>query len=102
MGIFRKIRNKLLDFRTIFLTWISLFRPHYTRKICLCDLYPLTPHFYIVKLGFTGVYIFPCFSFKTYIMGTRQNRLTEAVLSCTHNQCLEQKQEKYLIKSSEN
>ena len=22
-----------------------------------CDLYPLTPHFYIVKLGFTGVYI---------------------------------------------
>ena len=22
-----------------------------------CGLYPLTPHFYIVKLGFTGVYI---------------------------------------------
>ena len=22
-----------------------------------CVLYPLTPHFYIVKLGFTGVYI---------------------------------------------
>ena len=22
-----------------------------------CDLYPLTPHFYLVKLGFTGVYI---------------------------------------------
>ena len=22
-----------------------------------CDLYPLVPHFYIVKLGFTGVYI---------------------------------------------
>ena len=24
---------------------------------CLCNVYPLTPHFYIVKLGFTGVYI---------------------------------------------
>ena len=24
---------------------------------CLCVLYPLTPHFYIVKLGFKGVYI---------------------------------------------
>ena len=25
---------------------------------CPCDSHPLTPHFYIVKLGFTGVYIF--------------------------------------------
>ena len=24
---------------------------------CACNEYPLTPHFYIVKLGFTGVYI---------------------------------------------
>ena len=24
----------------------------------LCIVYPLTPHFYIIKLGFTGVYIF--------------------------------------------
>ena len=24
---------------------------------CPCNAYPLTPHFYIVKLGFTGVYI---------------------------------------------
>ena len=29
----------------------------YIRITCPCDLYPLTPHFYIVKLGFTGVYI---------------------------------------------
>ena len=27
------------------------------RKTCPCDLYPLTPHFYIVKLGLTGLYI---------------------------------------------
>ena len=24
---------------------------------CPCNLYPLTPHFYILKLGFTGVYV---------------------------------------------
>ena len=28
------------------------------RITCPCDLYTLTPHFYIVKLGCTGVYIF--------------------------------------------
>ena len=27
-------------------------------KTCLCDLHPLAPHFYIVILGFTWVYIF--------------------------------------------
>ena len=26
-------------------------------QTCPCNVYPLTPHFYIVKLGFTGVYI---------------------------------------------
>ena len=26
-------------------------------KTCLYDIDPLKPHFYIVKLGFTGVYI---------------------------------------------
>ena len=31
----------------------------------LCDVDPLTPHFYIVKLGFTGVYIIFIFCSKT-------------------------------------
>ena len=26
-------------------------------KTSPCNVHPLTPHFYIVKLGFTGVYI---------------------------------------------
>ena len=26
-------------------------------QICPCIVHPLTPHFYIVELGFTGVYI---------------------------------------------
>ena len=30
-----------------------------------CDLYPLIPKFYIVKLEFTGVYIFSYFGPKT-------------------------------------
>ena len=27
-------------------------------RTCPCNEYPLTPHFYIVKLGLTGVYFF--------------------------------------------
>ena len=49
------------------------------RITCPCDLYPLTPHFYIVKLGFTGVFIF---------------------LTCTQNLCFEQKYKKYNFSSA--
>ena len=28
------------------------------RKTCPCNVYPLKPHFYLVKLGFAGVYLF--------------------------------------------
>ena len=46
------------------------FSPFFTgllliRITCPCDLYPLTPHLYIVKLGCTGVYIFSYFCSKT-------------------------------------
>ena len=34
-------------------------------QTCPCDVDPLTPNFYIVKLGFTGVYSFSYFCFKT-------------------------------------
>ena len=49
---------------------ISLFLYHRLTKTsiritCPCDLNPLTPHFYIIiKLGFTGVYIFSIFALK--------------------------------------
>ena len=33
-----------------------ILRPRIT-KICLYNFDPLKPHFYIVKLGYTGVYI---------------------------------------------
>ena len=59
-----------------------------TRITCPCNEYPLTPHFYIVKMGFTGVYIFFLFLLQNIDYGYR---FTEAVLTCTHNQCFEQK-----------
>ena len=38
---------------------------NFIRITCQCKVYPLKPHFYIVKLGLTGVNI------ETYIAGTR-------------------------------
>ena len=38
--------------------------PHIT-KTSPCNEHPLTPHFYIVKLGFTGVCFFSYFCSKT-------------------------------------
>ena len=36
-----------------------------TKVTCPCNEDPLTPHFYIVKQGFTGVFIFSYFCSKT-------------------------------------
>ena len=43
----------------IFITEICLFELRFygITKTCLCNVDPLKPHFYIVKLGFTMVYI---------------------------------------------
>ena len=30
---------------------------HFIRITCPCNEYPFTPHFYVVKLGFRGVYV---------------------------------------------
>ena len=43
------------------------------------------PHFYIVKLGFTGVYIIVLF----FALKNRLWVLIWAVLTCTHNLCFE-------------
>ena len=31
---------------------------NFIMKTCPCNVYPIEPHFYIVKLGFAGVYLF--------------------------------------------
>ena len=87
---------------------------HVTRP-CYSD--PLTPHFYVVKLGCTGVYTSLIFaqSINLWVLviepphykfvATRYNRLIEADLTCSHKLCLEQKLEKstlYQFVSSEN
>ena len=57
------------------------------RKTCQCNIYPLSPHFYIEKLGFAGV------SIPTFLIFDSKHRLWvlgEAALTCTHNQCFEQ------------
>ena len=50
----------------LYTSTLSLFKMHCRKwlistvlitKTCLCNFDPLKPHFYIVKLGFTGVYI---------------------------------------------
>ena len=67
-------------------------------KIYLYNFDPLKPHFYIVKLGFTGVYIIFLISDQKHrlwvIVRTASPRLAEAVLTSTHILCFEQKYEK--------
>ena len=65
-------------------------------KTRLYNLDPLKPHFYIVKLGFTGVCII-------FFISAQKRRLwvlvrtTSPRLTSTHNLCFEQKYRKYQI-----
>ena len=65
--------------------------------------------FYIVKLGFTGVYLFflifdPKHTLLLHVRtaSLRQFKLAETVQTCIHNQCFEQKYLKYQFFSNEN
>ena len=62
----------------------------YIRITCPCGLYPIRPHFNIVKVGCTWVYIFLIFALKHRLW------VNEAVLMCTHNQCFTAKIRKIL------
>ena len=64
-------------------------------KTSLYNFDPLEPHFYIVKLGFTWVYIIFLVLLRNIDRGTHQHLLVEAVLMSTHNLCFEQKYVKY-------
>ena len=63
-------------------------------KTCLYNFDPLKPHFYIVKLGFAGVYIIFLISAQKHRMLIR---VRTAVLTRTHNIFFVQKYEKYKI-----
>ena len=49
---------------------------------------PLKPHFYIVKLGCTGVYLF-------FLIVNQKTQIVAKVLTCTLNQCFELKYQIY-------
>ena len=61
-------------------------------RTCLYSFDPLKSHFYIEKLGFTGVYIIVLILLKNIDCGYS---LAEAVLMSAHNLCFEKKYEKY-------
>ena len=62
-------------------------------KTRLYNFDPLEPHFYIVKLGFTGVYIIFFISAQNIDCGYSLEPPRR--LKSTHNLCFEQKYEKY-------
>ena len=73
--------------------YIRLLQVIFITKTCLHNFDPLKPHFYIVKLGYTGVYIiFLIFAQKLRLMVLVR---TEAILTSTHNLCFEQIYENY-------
>ena len=73
-------------------------------KTCLYNFDLLKPHFYIVKLGFIGVYIIFLISAQNIDCGYSLEPiyLDEAVLTSTHNLCFEQKYETFQSFLSEN
>ena len=71
-------------------------------KICLYKDDPLKPHFYIVKLGFTGIYIIFLISAKNIHRGYSLEPPRRGGSNEYHNLCFEQKYEKCQSFLSEN
>ena len=66
---------------------VLLFSAISITKTSPCKEHPLIPHFYIVKLGFTGVYFFVIFAPKHRLWVL----VRTASVRCNHNLCFEQK-----------
>ena len=73
----------------------------YTSKTCLYNFDPIKPNFYLVKLGFTGVYIIFIFARKHRLWLLVRTALPSG-WNGTHNLSFEQKYEKYQSFLSEN
>ena len=65
------IESSYCQFNIFFLTLVSGTPFHNMTKTCLYNFDPLKSHFYIVKLRFTGVYIFFLFLFKNIDCGSK-------------------------------
>ena len=68
----------------------------YITKTYLYNFDPLKPHFYIVKLGFTGVYIIFLISAQNMDCGYTLEPPRRGGSNEYYNLCFEQKYEKYL------
>ena len=83
------------------IVFVSVNNLSYTsRKHAYIIFSPLKLHFYIVKLGFTGVYIIFLISAQKIDCGYTLEPPGRGVLTSTHNLCFEQEYEK--ISESEN
>ena len=71
-------------------------------KTCLYNFDPLKPHFYIVKLGFTGVYIIFLISAQNIDCGYSLEPPRRGGSNEYPNLCFEQKYKKYQSFLSEN
>ena len=71
-------------------------------KTCLCNFDPLKPHFYIVKRGFTGVYIIFLIFAQNIDCGYPLEPPRRGGSNEYHNLYFEQKYEKYQNFLSEN
>ena len=99
-----KGRNSVANFRktkfTILMLILSMIMSIQNLvSICLimktspCNEDPLTSHFYIVKLGLTGVYMF----FLFLLQNLDHWVLVRTASTCTHDLCFEQKKENITI-----
>ena len=77
-------------YETVYTVCYSTFEFCIT-KTCLYNFDPLKSHFYIVKLGFTGVYICFLISAQNVDYGYSLEPFAKAVLTSTHNLCFKQK-----------
>ena len=100
-----------MHFKLWYTLYVNTFKPgvQYITKTCLYNVslsmflsrnkkdnyYPCKPHFYIVKVGFTGVYII-------FLISAHKHRLWVLVRTGIHNLCFVQKYEKYPSFLSEN
>ena len=75
---------------------------HFITKTRLYNFDPREPHFYIVKLGFTGVYIIFLISAQNIDCGYSLEPPRRGGSNEYRNQCFEQKYEKYQSFLSEN
>ena len=69
----------------------------YITKTSLYNFDPLKPHFYIVNLGITGVYIIFLISAQNIDCGYSLEPPRWGVLTSAHNLCFERKYKKYQI-----